>query len=252
MRVISIANQKGGVGKTTTAVNLAYGLAKAGKSTLLVDVDPQANTTTAVLGMKEPKRTIYDVLIRDRSLKSVEINSAQKNLSLVPSDIDLAGVEAELVGQVGGQTLLRSKFRSGLDRKLDYVILDTPPSLGLLTLNSLAASQEILIPVSASFFALKGLAQLESTIEKVRTRLDAKGLDITGVIFTLYDRTNIATDVLALLKDRYGPKLFRTKIPKNVKVEEAHSRAQSVFDYAPRSKGARAYKKLVEEVMDRG
>jgi chromosome partitioning protein len=252
MRVISVANQKGGVGKTTTAVNLAFGLAKAGKSTLLLDMDPQANTTLAVVGMSEPEETIYHVLIHDLPLSQVILSSSQDNLSLVPSDIDLAGAEAELIGQIGGQSLLRNKLRSGLDRDYDYIIIDTPPSLGVLTINALAASREILIPVSASFFALKGLTQLEMIIAKVRDRLDAGDLDISGVLVTLYDYTNVAKDVYAFLKQRYGPKAFETMIPKNIKVEEAHSRSRNVYDYAPRSKGALAYAMFVEEVIKRG
>jgi chromosome partitioning protein len=252
MRVISVANQKGGVGKTTTAVNLAFGLAKAGKSTLLLDMDPQANTTLAVVGMMESQETIYHVLIHDLPLSQVILNSSQDNLRLVPSDIDLAGAEAELIGQIGGQSLLRNKLRSGLDREYEYIILDTPPSLGVLTINALAASQEVLIPVSASFFALKGLTQLEMIIAKVRDRLDASDLDISGVLVTLYDYTNVAKDVCAFLKQRYGPKAFNTMIPKNIKVEEAHSRSRNVYDYAPTCKGALAYALFVEEVMKRG
>lgn len=252
MRIICVANQKGGVGKTTTAVNLAFGLAKAGHPTLLIDLDPQANATTTVLGRTEPSTTIYDVLLGNKSLSSVVVETKDQRLSLVPSDIDLAGAEAELIGQVGGQTLLRSKFRSGLDRAYEYVIVDTPPSLGLLTLNALAASGEVLIPVSASFFGLKGIAQLEATIEKVRGRLDARNLKIVGVVCTIYDRTNVARDVHAVIKKRFGERAFATLIPKNIKLEEAHSRGQSVFDYAPRSQGARAYEKFVEEVIGRG
>lgn len=251
-RIISVANQKGGVGKTTTAVNLAFGLARNGRKTLIVDCDPQANTTSTVLGIQtEPEATIYDLLIRDGTLTETVTDTTQENLTLLPSEIDLAGVEAELIGQVGSQTILRSKFRSRI-KTYDYVILDTPPSLGLLTLNALAASTEILIPVSASFFALKGLAQLEKTIELVRERLDVPKLKITGVLCTLYDHTNVARDVYAALKQRFEQQTFKTVIPKNVKVEEAHSRGRSVFDYAPDSNGAQAYAQFVKEVEAHG
>jgi len=252
MRIITIANQKGGVGKTTTAVNLAFGLARAGKTTLLVDTDPQANATMALLGRNEPGLSIYDLLVRDSPLEEIVINTDENSLDLLPSEIDLAGVEVELIGQVGNQTLLRNKMQSGLPKQYDYVIVDTPPSLGLMTLNAMAASTEAIIPVSASFFALKGLSQLERTIELVRERLDTPDLRITGILCTFYDHTNIARDVHNILQQRYGDQVFKTLIPKNVKVEEAHSRSRSVFDYAPRSKGAKAYKQLVEEVISRG
>jgi len=252
MRIITIANQKGGVGKTTTAVNLAFGLARAGKTTLLVDTDPQANATMALLGRNEPELSIYDLLARDGSMKEIVTSTGEERLELLPSEIDLAGVEVELIGQVGSQTLLRNKMRSGLPHQYDYVIVDTPPSLGLLTLNALAASTEVIIPVSASYFALNGLSQLERTIELVRERLDRRDLRITGVLCTFYDLTNVARDVHTILQQRYGERAFKTLIPKNVKVEEAHSRSRSVFDYAPRSSGAQAYNRFVEEVMSRG
>jgi chromosome partitioning protein len=250
-RIISIANQKGGVGKTTTAVNLAFGLALTGKSTLLVDTDPQANTTISVMGTTEPELTIYDLLARDAFLKDIVVNSHQANLDLLPSEIDLAGVEAELIGQVGSQTLLRSKFREELNKNYDYLIMDTPPSLGLLTLNALALSTEVIIPVSASFFALKGIAQLERTIELVRKRLDSPDLHVSGVLCTFYDYTNVANDVYKIIHQRYQENAFKTMIPKNVKIEEAHSRGLSIFHYAPTSKGSHAYAQFVEEVISR-
>ena len=231
---------------------MAFGLARAGKTTLLVDTDPQANATMAVMGRREPELSIYDLLARDGSIQEIVTSTGEEHLDLLPSEIDLAGVEIELIGQVGSQTLLRNKMRSGLTRTYDYIIVDTPPSLGLLTLNGLATSTEAIIPISASFFALRGLEQLERTIDLVRDRLDWPDLHISGVVCTMYDRTNVAKDVYAAIKQRYGSRVFETVIPKNVKVEEAHSRSRSVLDYSPRSKGAQAYERFVEEVISRG
>jgi len=250
--ILCFANQKGGVGKTTSAVNVAWWLAKAGERTLLVDCDPQANATVSVLGQQEPAATLYDLLARDRKLADVIVTTPVEHLDLVPGTLDLAGAEVELARQVGSQTILRSKFRSNGLRSYDYVLLDTPPSLGHLTLNALAASTDVIIPVSASFFALKGLGRLQETIELVRDRLDCPELHISGIVCTLYDHTNIARDVYEHLKSTYGEQVFSTIIPKNVKVEEAHSRGQSVFAYAPDSKGAVAYEDLTKEILSRG
>jgi chromosome partitioning protein len=252
VRIICIANQKGGVAKTTTAINLAFGLAKKGQATLLVDTDPQANTTVAVIGRQEPLLTIYDLLARDRSFEEVVIDTRQEHLDLLPSEIDLAGAEAEFIGQVGSQVLLRNKLKGNTLAKYKFVILDTPPSLGLLTLNALAVSKEIIIPISASFFALKGLQQLEKTIGLVRDRLDNPRLHILGVLCTLYDYTNVARDILGAIQQRYKERAFETFIPKNVKLEEANSRRGSVLDYDPICKGALAYEALVKEVISRG
>ena len=252
MRRIAIANQKGGVGKTTTAVNLAVGLARAGKRTLLIDMDPQANSTFALMGMREPKATTYDLLINNLSLREVVVPTSEKGLDLLPSDIDLAGAEVELITEIGGQTRLKARLAERSGSAYDFLIIDTPPSLGLLTINSLAAVEEVFVPVSASVFALKGLSQLERTIEKVRVNLQCPNLRITGALVTMFDYTNVAKDVLAAIRRRFGEAMFETVIPKNVKLEEAHSRAQSVFAYAPDSKGAEAYSMLVREVIDRG
>ena len=251
MRRIAIANQKGGVGKTTTAINLAVGLAKVGRKTLLVDMDPQANATFAVVGHEEPPATTYDLLINDYEAGDVIIPTGQMNLDLLPSDINLAGAEVELITAIGGQTRLRTKLLSQSGLNYDFVIVDTPPSLGLLTINSLAATIEVLIPVSASVFALKGIVQLEHTIQQVRTNLNWPELHITGVLCTFVDHTNVAKDVVNALRERFGKMSFDTVIPKNVKIEEAHSRAESILIYAPDSKGATAYTAFVEEVIDR-
>jgi chromosome partitioning protein len=249
MRIITFANQKGGVAKTTSAVNVAVGLALRGYSVLLVDMDPQANATYSILGAYQPERTIYDLLIRDDALATVSLSTRTDKLKLLPSGIDLAGAEIELVSQPGGQTLLRTKLRGA---GYDFIVIDAPPSLGLLTLNALATATEVLIPVGVGVFALKGLAQLEQTIAKVRDRLDRPDLKIGGVFVTMADTTNVCKDVTEAIHKRYGPVAFKTSIPRSIRTEEAHSRGQSVLEYAPESSGAIAYNQLIEEIIQRG
>jgi len=250
MRKIVIANQKGGVGKTTTAVNLAAGLALKGRRTLLIDMDPQANTTFAVLGAQLPKRSVYELLIADDPLSSLIMSTGQPLLDIVPSTINLAGAEVELVTRVGGQTELRTKLAEAEPTLIyDYIIIDSPPSLGFLTINALAASEEVIIPVSTSIFALNGINMLENTIKKVRRSLNSPKLHIAGVLCTIYDNTNVARDVAAQTQQHFGDLVFKSIIPKNVKVEEAHSRSASVFAYADDSKGAEAYREFVEEIL---
>lgn len=251
MRKITIANQKGGVGKTTTALNLAVGLAATGRRTLLVDMDPQANTTFSILGWKEPAATTYDLIINDYAISDVVLATNIENLALLPSDINLAGAEVELISAIGGQTRLRAAFENASTLPYDYVVLDTPPSLGLLTINALSVSEEVFIPVSTSVFALKGITQLEHTIQQVRAHLRWPKLKVSGVLCTLFDHTNVAKDVVAAVRERFGEIAFETIIPKNIKLEEAHSRAESIYTYAPKSKGALAYSQFVEEVVSR-
>jgi chromosome partitioning protein len=248
--VISIANQKGGVGKTTTAVNLAAYLGKSGKRVLLVDSDPQGNASVAVLGNVDLQVTLYDVYMRNTKLLEAVKGTNLSNVDLLPANIDLAGVETELVGQVGSQTMLLVKLRGAGD--YDYVIIDTPPSLGYLTINALAASDAVIVPVSASFFALRGLSKLEDTIAKVRDLLSRPQLKILGVLLTVRDNSRVAKDTHELLKQHYKDLLFDTVIPKNVSIEEAHSRGESVIDYDPTSKGATSYMSFAQEVMSRG
>jgi chromosome partitioning protein len=253
MRKIAVANQKGGVAKTTTAVNLAAGLALQGYKTLLIDMDPQANATFALMGIKEQRASVYDLLINDVPLDdTIHAIEPVAGLDLVPSNIDLAGAEVELISRVGGQTRLRTKLTEAApDLDYRYIIIDAPPSLGFLTINALAAADEVLIPVSASVFALNGIAMLENTIAQVRRELNCPTLRIAGVLLTLFDNTNVARDVLAETRGYFGDAVFSTVIPKNVKLEEAHSRVESIFTYAGESKGAEAYRELVLEVLSR-
>jgi chromosome partitioning protein len=251
MHTFAIANQKGGVGKTTTAVNLATGLARKGQRVLLIDLDPQANATYALLGATELTATVYDLLLGTKAIDVVRQSTPQEGLDLLPADIDLAGAEVDLLSAIGGQTRLRAALAK-LDTTYDYILIDTPPSLGLLTINALAAADAVLIPVSVSLFALKGLAQLSETITKVKEGLNQPDLRILGILPTLCDRTRASREVLETLRAHFGPELLKTMIPKNVTVEEAHGRGTSLYAYAPRAKGALAYEQLVQEVLAHG
>ncbi len=214
-------------------------------------MDPQANATFSSLGSEEYAPNSYSLLVDRVRAEEVVRKGRLEGLWVIPSDIDLAGAEVELVTAIGGQMSLAGKLAS-LDPRYDYVVIDTPPSLGLLTINALAASDEVLVPVSASIFALKGIDRLVDTVEKVRTRLRRSHLCIGGVVLTMWERTNVARDTLELLRQHFGERVMETLIPKNIKLEEAHSRHLSVFEYDPTSTGAQAYSRLVEEVVQRG
>jgi len=248
MHTYAISNQKGGVGKTTTALNLAIGLARKGKRTLLIDLDPQANASYAILAPREPGPTVYQVLIDKAAISDAVCTTSEERLDMLPADIDLAGAEIDLLSAIGVQTRLRARLADLADR-YDYAVIDTPPSLGLLTINALAACDEVIIPVSVSLFAMKGLAQLSETISRVQESLNHPKLRIRGILATLCDRTKRSREVLLTLKEHFPGQIFETAIPKNVTVEEAHGRGKSLYDYAPGSKGAMAYERFVEEVI---
>jgi len=250
-RVIAVANQKGGVGKTTTAVNLAAALAARGRHVLLIDIDPQGNSTTA-RGVEKTRieRCVYDVLLKNAALGDVTIATKVEGLSLVPATLNLAGAELELVSALSREQRLRTALRIARG-KYDDIVIDCPPSLGLLTLNALTAADWLIIPVQAEYLALEGLGQLTGVIELVRTHLNEE-LRMMGVLITMYDgRTNLATQVVAEVENYFPGEVFATRIPRTVRLSEAPSYGAPIATFDPKSKGAAAYAALADEVLAR-
>ena len=247
-RVIAVANQKGGVGKTTTAVNLSTSLAKKGKKVMLIDGDPQGNATSGLGIEKEFENSLYDVLVNDIDIMTTIKDSCIKTLKVCPSNMDLAGAEVELVSQMSREFRLKEKLDPIRDN-FDYIIIDCPPSLGLITLNSFTAADSVLIPVQCEYYALEGLGQLLNTINLVKKHLN-KGLEIEGAVLTMYDmRTNLSNQVVKEVKRYFDDKVYKTVIPRNIKLSEAPSFGMPIGLYDPKSKGARAYEKLAREVL---
>ena len=247
-KVISIANQKGGVGKTTTTVNLGTILAKKGKKVLLIDTDPQGNATSGLGVTKEVENSTYDLLVGDVELENVIQESSVKNLKICPSNINLAGAEVELVSMMSREQRLKTKLDVIKD-KFDYILIDCPPSLGLITLNAFTASDSVLIPVQCEYFALEGLGQLLNTVNLVKKHLN-KNLEIEGALLTMYDaRTNLSNQVVKEVNKFFENRVFETVIPRNVRLSEAPSYGLPIVMYDPMSKGARSYDKLVKEFL---
>jgi len=247
-KVISIANQKGGVGKTTTAVNLSTILAKKGKKVLLLDTDPQGNATSGLGVDKDVKFSVYDVIINDVEIENTIKQTQVKNLDLCPSNMNLAGAEVELVSMMSREQRLKEKIDC-LKDKYNYIIIDCPPSLGLLTLNAFTASDSVLIPVQCEYYALEGLGQLINTINLVRKHLN-KDLTVEGALLTMYDiRTNLSNQVVKEVNKYFNNRVYKTVIPRNVKLSEAPSYGMPISVYDPRSKGAKSYEKFVKEFI---
>ena len=247
-KIIAVVNQTGGVGKTTTAVTVSTILAKKGKKVLLIDSDPQGNATSGVGIDKNTEKSIYDVIINDVEINEAIVQSPIKNLYVCPSNINLAGAEVELVPMMSREQKLKEKLEK-VENDFHYIIIDCPPSLGLLTINAFTASNSLLIPIQCEYYALEGVGQLINTVNLVRKQLN-KTLYIEGVVLTMNDaRTNLSNQVIKEVKTYFKDNVYKTIIPRNVKLSEAPSFGMPITVYAPKSKGARCYEKLTNEII---
>lgn len=248
-RVIAVANQKGGVGKTTTAVNLGACIADLGKRVLLVDIDPQGNTTSGIgINKADVHYCVYDVIINDVPIQDAMIETEIETLKVLPATIQLAGAEIELVPTISREVRLRRALQP-LRSHFDYIIIDCPPSLGLLTVNALTAADSVLIPIQCEYYALEGLSQLLNTIRLVQKHLNTS-LEVEGVLLTMLDaRTNLGLQVIEDVKKYFRDKVYKTVIPRNVRLSEAPSHGQPIIAYDPRSRGAETYMDLAKEVV---
>ncbi|MCI9163579.1 MAG: ParA family protein [Lachnospiraceae bacterium] len=251
-RIIAIANQKGGVGKTTTAINLSACLAEAGQKVLTVDFDPQGNATSG-LGFEKGymDKTVYELLMGECKIQECIIQEVQKNLDILPSDVDLAGAEIELLDEKEKEAKLRKELDK-IEEDYDFIIVDCPPSLNLLTINALTAADTVLVPIQCEYYALEGLSQIIQTVDLVKKKLNPK-LELEGVVFTMYDaRTNLSLEVVENVKNYLKGTIYKTIIPRNVRLAEAPSHGMPINLYDNRSAGAESYRMLAAEVISRG
>ena len=251
-RVIAVANQKGGVGKSTTAINLSACLAEKGKKVLAIDIDPQGNTTSGLgVDKNNVENTLYELLLGEAEAKDTIVKDVVENVDLIPSNVNLSGAEIELIG-VDEKEYIMKKIIDKVRRKYDYIIMDCPPSLNMLTINALTAANSVLVPIQCEYYALEGLTQLIHTINLVQERLNPS-LEMEGVVFTMYDaRTNLSLQVVENVKNNLNQTIYKTIIPRNVRLAEAPSHGLPINYYDARSTGAESYQLLAEEVIHRG
>lgn len=251
-RIIAIANQKGGVGKSTTTINLGSCLAEMGKNVLAIDIDPQGNTTSGLgVDKNESENTLYELLLGEAEIQKCIMPNIQESLSLIPSNMDLAGAEIELIGIENKEYILKDAVAK-IQNDYDFIIMDCPPSLSMLTINAMTAADSIIVPIQCEYYALEGLSQLVHTIQLVQDRLNPK-LEIEGVVFTMYDaRTNLSLEVVENVKDNLKQNIYKTIIPRNVRLAEAPSHGMPINIYDAKSAGAESYRLLAEEVINRG
>lgn len=252
VRIIAIANQKGGVGKTTTAINLSASLASLGKKVLAIDMDPQGNMSSGLgVDKNEVEKTVYDLIIGNIGIEECIYEEVIENLDVLPSNIDLSAAEIELIGVDNKEYILRDEVNK-VKEKYDFIIIDCPPALSMLTINAMTTSDSVLVPIQCEYYALEGLSQLIHTIELVQERLNPE-LEIEGVVFTMYDaRTNLSLQVVENVKDNLNQNIYKTIIPRNVRLAEAPSYGMPINLYDPKSKGTESYLLLAEEVINKG